>query len=189
MTIFSAIRWPRVKQAQVTPWTALALEEACLSKVLAYCSRRLPTRTDAEDATVETFLAASGRLSACPEPRDEATAWLLGIARRKATDILRREQKRRRDVPLEQAQTLLYATATEQSVLQEEARQSVRALLATLRPEYREVLLLKYAEELSLRQIAQVLGKSEGAVSSLLQRARAAAFAQGSAYFHEGKNS
>ncbi|WP_309722519.1 sigma-70 family RNA polymerase sigma factor [Armatimonas sp.] len=188
MTIFSAISWPHVKRAQESQWTNLALEEACLPTVLAYCSRRLPTRVDAEDATVETFLAASARLSACPKPPEEATAWLLGIARRKVADILRREQKRRRDLSLEHAQEVLYATATDQSLLQEEARQAVRALMATLRPEHREVLLLKYADELSLKQIACALGKSEAAISSLLQRARAAALKQGSEYFREGES-
>jgi RNA polymerase sigma-70 factor, ECF subfamily len=58
-------------------------------------------------------------------------------------------------------------------------------VLASLRPEQREVLQLKYMEELSLKEIGQVLGKSEAAVSSLLQRARAAALRAGRDYFLE----
>lgn len=46
----------------------------------------------------------------------------------------------------------------------------VRSLLQTLPPVYQQVIALRYFEELSIREIAQILRKKEGTVKSLLSR-------------------
>jgi RNA polymerase sigma factor (sigma-70 family) len=53
-----------------------------------------------------------------------------------------------------------------------EQRQSVRAALETLAPKDREILLLKYSEDWSYRQLAERIGISESAVEARLHRAR-----------------
>ena len=64
-----------------------------------------------------------------------------------------------------------------------EARRVLHGLMAELKEEQREVLVLKYGERLSLAEIAVVMGRSPAAVNSLLQRARAALYDRGRAYF------
>lgn len=147
-----------------TPPDPALLREKHLAALLAYAQRRLGNRDDAEDAVAEVFGAAYSNLNRCPAPEWER-AWLFGIARHKVADALRKRQKR--------AEVTLDTVAEQQAPLDQYTE--VHAFLGTLRPEWREVLLLKYVEELSLAEIGRVLGKSEKAVSSLLQRARAAA--------------
>lgn len=69
--------------------------------------------------------------------------------------------------------------------LQAERRQELWRYLAALPQDQRDALLLQHLEDLSVAQVAQVLGKSLGATNSLLQRARARVLALGGAYFLE----
>ena len=170
--------------------------------VFAYAARRLEGRADAEDVTAETFAAAFASLNRCPLPPDRTAsngdesgapdwvrAWLLGIARRKVADACRK-RARRRETSLEDLAADAPATLSdrverrpEPLLLRGEASEALRAAVDGLKPDQREALLLKYVEELSLAEIARIMDRSPQAVSSLLQRARATAFARGRAYF------
>jgi RNA polymerase sigma factor (sigma-70 family) len=56
-------------------------------------------------------------------------------------------------------------------------------LVAELSPDQREALMLLYMDKLSVAEIAVVMGRSPGAVSNLLNRARASLYRRGRAYF------
>ena len=129
---------------------ALAEQYAGMLYRLAYA--RTGSRADAEDVMQEVFVRL---LRARPEFRDEehAKAWLLRVGARCAADVLRAPW-RRREGPLDDALP---------------APEPVLALPA----QYRMAVHLYYYEELSVAEIAAVLGKSEGAVKSRLFRARA----------------
>jgi RNA polymerase sigma factor (sigma-70 family) len=64
-----------------------------------------------------------------------------------------------------------------------EAGWEIRRLVDQLNPNQREALLLQYVEELSIAEIAVVMGRSAMAVNSLLQRARATLLRLGRSYF------
>lgn len=161
-------------------WTPELLRDAFLPIVYGYCLTRLSHRDDAEDAAVEVFSAVALGKSV-PTPEDEARAFLLGIARRKVADALRRRARQSRDRETETLPPL----GLETGILTEEAAREIRAVVDSLPADQREALLLKYVERLSTREIGKTLNRSEPAVSSLLQRARAAAHARGRAYFLE----
>ena len=129
---------------------ALAEQYAGMLYRLAYA--RTGSRADAEDVMQEVFVRL---LLARPEFRDEehAKAWLLRVGARCAADVLRAPW-RRREGPLDDGLP---------------APEPVLALPA----QYRMAVHLYYYEELSVAEIAAVLGKSEGAVKSRLFRARA----------------
>ena len=129
---------------------ALAEQYAGMLYRLAYA--RTGSRADAEDVMQEVFVRL---LRARPEYRDEehAKAWLLRVGARCAADVLRAPW-RRREGPLDDGLP---------------APEPVLALPA----QYRMAVHLYYYEELSVAEIAAVLGKSEGAVKSRLFRARA----------------
>ena len=129
---------------------ALAEQYAGMLYRLAYA--RTGSRADAEDVMQEVFVRL---LRARPEFRDEehAKAWLLRVGARCAADVLRAPW-RRREGPLDDGLP---------------APEPVLALPA----QYRMAVHLYYYEELSVAEIAAVLGKSEGAVKSSLFRARA----------------
>src|SRR5207237_6476910 len=67
----------------------------------------------------------------------------------------------------------------EAMVMRAEARRVVRELLAQLNADQREAVLLQYVEGLSVAEIAAVMGRSTGAITSLLHRARATLYRRG----------
>ena len=119
-------------------------------------------RNDAEDVTQETFMRL---IQSSPEFREEGhcRAWLLRVAAQRSAD-LHRSPWRKRTVPLEEAGDVPAPEQPEPSGLLE-------AVLA-LPQRYRAVVHLYYYEDMSASEIAQVLGKSEGAVNTRLSRAR-----------------
>ena len=137
---------------------ALAEQYAGMLYRLAYA--RTGSRADAEDVMQEVFVRL---LRARPEFRDEehAKAWLLRVGARCAATG--RGAHRRREGPLDDGLPAPEPPG-EGGV--------VEAVLA-LPAKYRMAVHLYYYEELSVAEIAAVLGKSEGAVKSRLFRARA----------------
>ena len=82
---------------------------------------------------------------------------------------------------------LLFAADTrqlpEKVALRHEAQEVMRQLLSSLPELQREALLLQVEQNLSIREIAKVLGRTEAATNSLLQRGRASIFREGQQYF------
>ena len=136
---------------------------------LAY--RMLENASDAEDAAQETFLRAYSRLRSY-DPARKFSSWLLAIAAHHCIDRLRR---RRWTTPLEDiplGRRFSTGRDPEREIEREEEREEIRRLLERLPPDYRLVVILYYWNDLSCRQIGQVMGLGEGAVKSRLHRAR-----------------
>lgn len=171
---------------------ATALQERYLRDVFEYVARRISDREEAEDITAEVFAAA---FSALPRFRHECSprVWLLGIARRRIVNSLRRGKHRPSSLSqfhdtADELAGLLEANAPQSdgpstTLERYEARQAIRQILEGLKEDQREALLLKYVEGLSMREIALVMKRSPQAVNSLLQRARKTAYERGKAYF------
>lgn len=138
-------------------------------------------RAAAEDLVQDTFLTAIDRLRAF-DGRSSLHGWLCGIARNK----IRAHRRRLRPVRMEdvlaeadpEIEAILLAIDREplpDAVLErEETKELVGATLSSLPPDYREVLVAKYVEELSTAEIAARAGRNEKAAESTLARARAA---------------
>jgi RNA polymerase sigma-70 factor (ECF subfamily) len=175
--------------------TAAELYERYLGDVCSYVMRHVRGIEEAEDITAEVFAAAAAGLrrfkGQCPP-----YVWLLSIARRKIIDARRRRASRRETLAAElcdeglDAGALWEAVATcegpEPALMRAEAQRVVRALLAQLNADQREAVLLQYVERLSVAEIAVVMGRSPASVTGLLQRARAALYRRGRAYFLGG---
>jgi RNA polymerase sigma-70 factor (ECF subfamily) len=171
--------------------TAAGLHERYLADIYRYVLRQVPSIDEAEDITAEVFAAAAAGLSRF---RDQCPPylWLLSIARRKVIDA-RRRATRRETLASElgdeaaDAEALWEALAAEEgpetALVRAEARHVVRDLLARLNHDQREAVLLQYVERLSVAEIAAVMGRSPASVAGLLQRARAALYRHGRAYF------
>jgi RNA polymerase sigma-70 factor (ECF subfamily) len=141
---------------------------------LAY--RMLGERGEAEDAAQETFLRAYSNLNRYDTDRPFRT-WLLSIASNHCIDRLR---KRRLtwlslDEPLPPHPALNSdEVEPEDAVISSERSAAIQALLAELTPEYRVVVILRYWNDLSYAEIAEILNTTESAVKSRLFRARQA---------------
>ena len=141
---------------------------------LAY--RMLGERVEAEDAAQETFLRAYSHLDRYDANRPFRT-WLLSIASNHCIDRLR---KRRLtwlsiDEPLPPHPALNSdEIEPEEAVISNERSAAIQAMLSELSPEYRVVVILRYWNDLSYAEIAEILNTTESAIKSRLFRARQA---------------
>lgn len=103
--------------------------------------------------------------TACREPA-KFRSWVCGIARNQAAKISRRES-----LAIGVIETSTFRNAEEQ-LLHNESERAVSAAVAALPEDHREVLVLFYREEQSIRDIAQALGVSEAAAQKRISRAR-----------------
>lgn len=129
---------------------------------------------DAEDVTQTTFIAAIDSLHTF-RGESRLYVWLCGIAWHKAADFRRRRSKKERvrsNLPIHELEQLDTAPLPDEIFLREETRDLVYQVLLSLPDHYYQVLVLKYVEEFSMQEIAQLMGKSFKAVQSLLSRAR-----------------
>jgi RNA polymerase sigma-70 factor, ECF subfamily len=136
---------------------------------LAY--RMLGNAQDAEDATQEIFFKAYTRLESYDRARKFST-WLLTVASNYCIDRIRR--RRFAWVTLDDvAFTLPSAGAgPERSYLERERREQVQGAIQALPEGYRLVAVLRYWNDLSYSEIAEVTGLTEATVKTRLHRAR-----------------
>lgn len=148
----------------------LALPHLDAAYNLARWLSRSPT--DAEDIVQEAMLRA---FRSFEQARGEdVRPWLMSIVRNCCRDWARRPYTRR-EAPLgAEGPELVFKEpdAEAQAVRASDARR-LRATIATLPPEFRDVLILREMEDLSYREIAEVIQAPIGTVMSRLARARA----------------
>lgn len=141
-------------------------------QLLAYLRALIDDPGLAEEVMQDTLLAAwSG--AASYERRASVRLWLLGIARRRAHEALRRRTLMLLDV------TVLETVAApdpepESLALLDVEREALHTALQRLSPHHREVLVLNFVQELTYREIAQVSGVPIGTVMSRLHHAKRA---------------
>ncbi len=130
----------------------------------------------AEDVTEAVFLRALSGLNGFREQGEgEAStfrAWLFTIARHTISNERRRDRRH----PAEPIELALDLRATEDTATTAETRlETERALAAVMElpPERRQAIILRFVDELSAREIGEIMGKSEGAVRVLIHRALA----------------
>ena len=129
---------------------------------------------DADDIVQETFLAAFQALNRF-ESRSTVKTWLSGILVKVAARHHRSQRISKASVPLHlsaESKALLAGSGVASSPKSAEIRMDVMGVLMTLRPEYREVIVLRELDGLSYQEIEAVLGLPAGTVESRLFRAR-----------------
>jgi RNA polymerase sigma-70 factor, ECF subfamily len=124
---------------------------------------------DAEDVQQEVWLAVYRRIGGLSNPRAFRT-WLFQTTRHRAIDFLR-SKKREREL-IEEAAREIDCTQVPDEGAADLAESSMAAALKELSPVQREVLLLRYQEEMSYGQIAVIAGCSVGTVRSRLHHAK-----------------
>ncbi|HEV2851972.1 MAG TPA: sigma-70 family RNA polymerase sigma factor [Thermoanaerobaculia bacterium] len=125
---------------------------------------------DAEDVCQDAFLAALEKLDECRDP-ERFAAWLTRIVRNQALNFRERRSLRQGE-PLEAAAPAAAAADTSDPAERSELRGRLLAALESLPPSQREVVLLHDLEGWRHREIAALLGTSEGAVRVRLHEAR-----------------
>src|ERR1051326_6500767 len=163
---------PSIRETAATPQEAeqaAALYRAPSRRILGYCLRRLPNREEAEDAVQHTFMNAFRGLRQGVVPRSEA-AWLFKIAENVCRER-RRSAWRRNQLELVQDPDDMGGLAAAPQRTHGELAGLADAL-AELPANQQRAILLREWQGLSYREIAEQLGLTEGAVETLLFRAR-----------------
>ena len=127
--------------------------------------RRTGDRDRAEDLAQETFARAVAA------PPDNPRPWLFAVELNLVREDGRRAVRQGRRLQLLRAETPDAAPGADDLFDRQEAREAVRAALATLTDRDREALLLK-AEGFNYEEIAATLGLARGAIGTTLARAR-----------------
>jgi RNA polymerase sigma-70 factor (ECF subfamily) len=155
-----------VRRAQKNDQEAFAqLYEEHFGKIYRYLVLRIGNEMEAEDMTQQVFLNALQSLSSFRWKGVPFSAWLYRIAHNQAVDHLRRTKKHT-SVPLDES----LATSGDSPHSAAERKMDIEQLLAAtkrLTEAQREVISLRFSSELSIAQVAKVMGKSQGAVKAL----------------------
>jgi len=132
----------------------------------------------AEEVMVQTLAAAVRSARSFDPRRSSLSTWIHGTARRVIQGELRTRQRRKSvptsvQVPMEMGVELAAeGDLAASSASRLEARRKVALLADELSDAEMEALLLHFVEEFSLKEIAQIVGRSPRAVHSLLHRAK-----------------
>ena len=143
------------------------LYDRSLEEVYGYLRHRCGDASLAEDLTAETFMAATRAVR--EGARIElTTAWLIAVARNKLVDYWRRQAR-------EESALASIDTSTEVVPWDEHLDLTdAGEVLRRLGPHHRIALTLRYVDDLSVREVARLVGRTEHATEALLVRAREA---------------
>jgi RNA polymerase sigma-70 factor (ECF subfamily) len=152
-----------VEAARKDPARFGELYELHFDRVYAYVSRRVRDRAAAEDVTSEVFHKALKNIGTFEWRGVPFVAWLFRIASNALADRARRDA-RERTVAAPEA-------FVEMNLAEIDGRVRLFRFVDDLPGDQRRVILMRFAEERSIREIAQELGRSDGAVKQLQFRA------------------
>jgi RNA polymerase sigma-70 factor (ECF subfamily) len=156
-----------IEAAQKDPARFADLYELHFERIYAYVVRRVQDRAESEDLTAEVFHQALANLKRFEWRGIPFAAWLFRIAANLISD---RWQQSRREIVNDSA--VIGSAQVEPAEIEAvEQRATLFRLVETLPPEQRRVVVLRFAEQKSIKQVAREIRKTEGAVKQLQFRA------------------
>ncbi len=148
------------------------LIETYQNPVYNLCYRMLGDPDEAEDAAQESFLRAYKGIRRYDRERSFST-WLLSIAAHYCIDLMRRRRYATLSYDeLPQLDPPDLNPGPEMSLILSESQRRVQALLASLSPQDRAAIVMRYWNDLSYEEIGEALSMTVSAVKSRLHRAR-----------------
>jgi len=126
----------------------------------------------AQDIVQETFVAA---LKSIVKFRNKSKiyTWLCSIANKKVADFYRRQKRQAKyQTKALEPDQIGSDTLAPDSAESEERQEDARLALSSLPLHYRQVLILKYVEEMPVLEISKIMERSPKSIEGLLTRAR-----------------
>jgi RNA polymerase sigma-70 factor (ECF subfamily) len=139
-------------------------------KIYRFVLVKVGRREEAEDLTHQTFLNAWQNISGYKHMCFPFSSWLYKIARNQITDYYR---AKRDNTSIDNADPEYFiAPASIQLDLGLKMEfDRVRDAMLKLKPEYQDVIIMRFVEDAPIKEVASALGKSEGAIKLLQHRA------------------
>jgi RNA polymerase sigma-70 factor, ECF subfamily len=157
-----------IEAAQKDPSRFAELYENNFARVYAYVVRRVGNRTETEDLTSEVFHQALANLKRFEWRGIPFSAWLFRIAANLISD---RWQRSGREQVADDPQQIESAEASPAEIEEVERRATLFRLVESLPTEQRRVVVLRFVEQKSIKEVAREIRKTEGAVKQLQFRA------------------
>jgi len=161
----------RARAGDAEAWGELYRDYA--PAIFRFCRRAMPTREDAEDATMEIFMKLKGKLGQYDTTRS-FSAWLYKVAANHCWDILRRRKIRQgketedvESLPLEHPEPTQL-----EKLIERRSSEEVRKALENMGARARMALVMRYYSDMSYDKIADALGVRRAFVGVVLLRAR-----------------
>jgi RNA polymerase sigma-70 factor, ECF subfamily len=157
-----------VEAAQHDPARFAELYESNFERIYAYIVRRVGDRSETEDLTAEVFRHALQNLKSYEWRGIPFAAWLYRIAANLISD---RRQQKSREQTADEPEQIESVPANSAEFEEVERRATLFRLVDTLPAEQRRVLVLRFVEGKSIKEVARETRKTEGAVKQLQFRA------------------
>ena len=159
-----------VEQAQRNPQDFGAIYDRYVDKIYTYIYYRTGNIHDAEDLTTNVFMRAMNHLPKYVDRGLPFSSWLYRIAHNLVSNWYR-DQKRRELVQLEHS-TLPEdpSNSPDNVTVTNEQTEMLLEAIRSLPSDRQELLILKFVEKLSNKQIGLTMRRSEGAIKSLYHR-------------------
>ena len=151
-----------IEAAQKDPSRFAELYELHFNRVYAYVARRVRDRAETQDLTAHVFQQALANLGKFKWRGAPFASWLYRIASNAIADHARRNMRETNDL-----QSATETTAASVDLEDVERRARLFRAVDKLPDDQRRVIVLRFGEEKSIREIADELGRSEGAIKQL----------------------
>lgn len=175
-----------VNREQVSSWTDEVLFEKYIKtqkvyyfdiiykrlskKVFAKCISFLKSEDEANDAMQDIFMTILLKASKF-EGRSKLSTWIYSITYNHCVDIVRKKQKKR-IVLIEDWSRYEKMSEVDDRLLLETKVENLKIILEKINAKDKMVILMKYQDDMSIREIGKALNKSESAVKMMLNRAK-----------------
>lgn len=146
------------------------LYERYVGRIYNYIYYRTGSSFDAEDLTERVFFRALRHIRNYTDRGLPFSAWLYRIAHNLVANW-HRDNSRRKEVPLDDGLMSPYhGELPETELLHSEERERLLSVIRCLPADRQQLLILKFVEHMSNAEIAEIMGRTEGAVKSLYHR-------------------
>lgn len=143
------------------------LYQEYLTPIFRYLYARLGSRQEAEDLSQVVFIKAWQAIKNFRFQKKPILSWLYTIARHSLIDFTRKKK----EIPSENIRIIEPANFSIVDDIRQKRFKTIKQAIGKLNPNHQEIIILKFIEEKSNKEIAQLLNKREDAVRAMAHRA------------------
>ena len=147
------------------------LYEQYFVRVYNYVNYRVGDKAAAEELTSDVFNKAINKFTTFDANKASFSTWVFSIARNTLIDYYRGKSRRQKLETELKFRVNVASTSPEEEASHDEDRRKLRACLAKLNANEKELIALKFSSDMNNREIARIAGLSESNVGTILCRA------------------
>jgi len=164
-----------IKRAKKDPKAFEKIYDENYSQIFGYILKRVADIEIAKDICSETFLKALKNLWKFRWQNISISSWLYRIASNEIVNYFRKSKNKTISLekvaqPIASSNPLIETIKAEEKLRKHQDFLKIQKQISKLPVKYQEVIVLRFFEKKKIKEIAEILGKKEGTVKSLLYR-------------------